>query len=259
MGKRIIPILIVVAVLAAGGYWAWTTYGPSAQAAAATLGGSGTIEADQIAITPQASGRVIAAPAQEGIAVKKGEVLYRLDPTLSKLAVDQAHAGVTAAKANYKHVKHKSSSTKAAKASAKAQYDQAKVAEKMARVQLGYATIRSPIDGIISNLAVLEGENAVPGSTLAIISDISHLTVTIYVPETQIGQVKIGQDGTLKTDSTSKSYDAKVTYVSPQAEFTPSSVETKDQRIKLVYQVQLTITDADASLKPGMPADVVLR
>jgi HlyD family secretion protein len=259
MGKRIIPILIVVAVLAAGGYWAWTTYGPNAQAAAAALGGSGTIEADQIAVTPQTSGRVITAPAQEGTPVNKGEVLYRVDPTLLKLAVDQAHSGVTAAKANYKHVKKHHGSTKADKATAKAQWQQAQVAEKMAKVQLTYATIKSPITGVISNLAVLEGENAVPGSTLAIISDVSHLTVTIYVPETQIGEVKIGQDGTLRTDSTSKSYDAKVTYVSPQAEFTPSSVETKDQRVKLVYQVQLTITNADNSLKPGMPADVVLK
>ena len=258
MGKRIIPILLVVAVLAAGGWWAWTTYGPSAAAAAAALGGSGTVEADQLAITPQTSGRVTSAPAQEGVAVKKGDVLYRLDPALLKLAVSQAHAGVTAAKANYKHVKKKSSSNKADKAAAKAQYDQAKVAEKMAKVQLSYADITSPIDGVVSNIAVHAGENAVPGSTLAMVSDISHLTVTIYVPENRIGNVKIGQQGTLSTDST-KQYATQVTYVSPQAEFTPASIETKDQRVKLVYQVKLSITDADDALKPGMPADVVLK
>ena len=258
MGKRIIPILIVVALLAGAGYWAWTTYGPSAKAAAASLGGSGTVEADQLAITPQTSGRIISAPAQEGAAVKKGDVLYRIDPVLLKFAVTQAHAGVTAAKANYKHEKKRSKSTKASRAAAKAQYEQAKVAEKMAKVQLGYAMIKSPIDGVISNLAVHDGENAAPGSTLAIVSDIGHLTVTIYVPENRIGDVQIGQQGTLSTDST-KQYAVQVTYVSPQAEFTPSSIETKDQRVKLVYQVKLAITDADSALKPGMPADVVLK
>ena len=258
MGKRIIPIIIVVAVLAAAGYWAWTNYGPSAQAAAAALGGSGTIEADQLAITPQASGRVVSAPPQEGAQVKKGDVLYLLDPALMKLAVSQAHAGVTAARANYKHVKNKNSSTKADKATAKASLDQAIVAEKMAVVQLGFARIAAPIDGVISNLAVRAGENANPGSTLAILSDVSNLSVTIYVPENRIGDVKIGQTGTLTTDST-KEYAAKVTYVSPQAEFTPASIETKDQRVKLVYQVKLAITDADTALKPGMPADVVLK
>jgi HlyD family secretion protein len=257
--KRIIPIVIVIAVLAAGGWWAWTTYGPSAQAAAAALGGSGTIEADQIAVTPQTSGRVVVAPAQEGAAVTKGSVLYRLDPSLLRLQVSQAQAGVNAARANYLHVRKDSGSTKADKASAKAQYQQALDARRMAQVQLGFATIKSPIDGVLSNLAVRAGENAVPGNTLAIVSDISRLYVTIYVPENRIGDVKIGQMGVLTTDSTPRPYAARVTYVSPQAEFTPASIETKDQRVKLVFQVKLDITDADASLKPGMPADVVLK
>ena len=90
-------------------------------------------------------------------------------------------------------------------------------------------------------------------------SQVQSLTVTIYVPETQIGQVKMGQPGTITTDSTTKTYNGKVTFIASQAEFTPASVETKDQRTKLVYQVKLNITDADANLKPGMPADVVLK
>jgi HlyD family secretion protein len=249
----------LVIVVAAGAWWGWTTYGPNGTAASAnTLGGSGTIEADQIAVTPQVSGRVVSAPAQEGVMVKQGDVLYKLDDSLLKLAVDQAKAGVTAAMANYKHVKKDSGSNKADRAAAKAQYDQAKAALKMAQAQLGYATIKSPIDGMISNLAVHTGENATPGSTLAIVSEVANLSVTIYVPENRIGQVKIGQAGSLKTDST-KEYAGQVTYVSPQAEFTPASIETKDQRVKLVYQVKLRVTDADSALKPGMPADVVLK
>lgn len=258
MAKRIVPIILVIAVLAGAGWWAWTTYGPGAKAAAAALGGSGTIEADQIAITPQVSGRVVSAPSQEGVAVKKGDVLYKLDDSVLKLSVEQAQAGVDAARENYKHVKKDSGSTKAEKASAKAQYDQAVVAVSMAKVQVGYATIKSPIDGILSNLAVRAGENAAPGSTLAIVSDTGNLYVTIYVPENRIGDVKIGQVGTVSTDSTEQ-YEAKVTYVSSQAEFTPASIETKDQRVKLVYQVKLAVTNADAALKPGMPADVVLK
>ena len=260
MRKRIVPVVLVIAVLAAGGWWAWTTYGPTARAEAAALGGSGTIEADQIAVTPQISGRVISAPAQEGASVTKGSVLYRLDPSLLALSAAQAHAGVNAAKENYKHLTRSGSgSNKAERAAGKAQYQQALDAERMAKVQLGYATIASPIDGIVSNLAVHEGENAAPGNTLAIVSDISHLYVTIYVPENRMNDVKIGQSGTLTTDSSTRAYSAQVTYISPQAEFTPASIETKDQRVKLVYQVKLDITDANSALKPGMPADVVLR
>jgi HlyD family secretion protein len=257
--KRILPIVLVVAVIAAGGWWAWTTYGPNGSAATAPLGGSGTIEADQISVTPQVSGRVILAPRQEGAEVKLGEALYKLDPTLLRLQVTQAKSGVSAARANYVHVKNDSASNKAEKAAAKSQWEQAKVAEAMARVQLGYTTISSPITGVLTNLAVRAGENAVPGNTMAIVSDVSNLYVTIYVPENRIGQVKVGQLGKLTTDSTSRPYASQVTYISPQAEFTPASVETKDQRVKLVYQVKLRIINPDDALKPGMPADVVLQ
>jgi HlyD family secretion protein len=256
--KRIIPILIVVAVLAGGGYFWWSNYGAGAPNASA-LGGSGTIEAQQIAITPQASGRIIVAPTQEGVAVKTGDVLYKLDPSTLQLQVASAKAGVRAAESNYNHVKNDSGSTRADKDAAKAQWEQAKVAQKLAETQLGYATIKAPADGILSNIAQNVGENAVPGTTLAMLSQVQTLTVTIYVPETQIGKVKIGQTGTLKTDSTPNSYDTKVTYISSQAEFTPASIETKDQRVKLVYQVKLDVINPDAQLKPGMPADVVLQ
>lgn len=257
--KRIAQVLVAIIVLAVAGYFAWSYFGTGGGAATA-LGGSGTIETVQIAITPQVSGRIVAAPAEEGVTVKKGEVLYRLDSTLTDLQVSQAKAGVNAARANYDQVRDKSSSKKSDKAAAKAQLDQAKAALKMAQVQTGYATIAAPIGGVLTNLAARAGENAAPGSTLAIVSDPTSLTVTIYVAESQIGLVKVGQSGTLTTDSTSgKTYDAQVAFVGSQAEFTPASIETKDQRVKLVYQVKLRIMGVDAALKPGMPADVVLR
>jgi HlyD family secretion protein len=255
--KRIIPVLAVIAVLAVAGYFAWNWYSGTTSSSTA-LGGSGTIETDQIAITPQTTGRILTAPAEEGVPVKKGDVLYKLDPALLNLAISQAQAGVRAATANLANVKDTSGHTDADIASAKAQIDQANVAVKMAKLQAGYATVTSPIDGVVSSIAARAGENAVPGSTLAVISNPASLTVTIFVPESQIGQVKIGQSGTLTTDSVTKTYHGEVVFVATQAEFTPASIETKDQRVKLVYQVKLRITDSDASLKPGMPADVVL-
>jgi membrane fusion protein YbhG len=256
--KHILPRLAVIAVLGLAVYFGWSWYSGSATTADG-LGGSGTVETDQIAITPQTTGRIIAAPADEGVPVKKGDVLYRLDPALAQLQVDQAVAGVDAAEANLRNVKDKSGHTKADVRAAQAQLDQAKVALEMAKVQVGYATITSPIDGVVSSIAARSGENAVPGSTLAVVSDPASLTVTIFVPESRIGQVEVGQPGTLTTDSVTKSYRCEVVFIATQAEFTPASIETKDQRVKLVYQVKLRVTDADTSLKAGMPVDVVLR
>jgi len=259
MGKRIIPILLVIAVAAGIGYYWWTTYGGGSAAANSALGGSGTIEAQQIAITPQGSGRIISAPSEEGVAVKAGDVLYQLDPSVIKLTIASLNTVIHAASSNYTHVKDDSKSSWADKQAAKAQLQQAQLALKMAQLSLSYGTIHAPAAGILTNIAQQVGENAQPGTTMAMLSQVQSLTVTIYVAENQIGNVKMGQSGTLTTDSTTKSYNAKVTYISSQAEFTPASIETKDQRVKLVYQVKLEITNPDAQLKPGMPADVVLK
>ena len=258
MRKRIIPIVLVI-VVAVAGYFVWQRYFSPTATADNTLGGSGTIEAEQVAITPQTTGRIVQAPAEEGVPVKRGDVLYKLDPSIAQLQLEQAQAGVRAASANYTHVKKDSGSTSADKAAAKAQLDQANVAVRMAEVQVGYATVQSPIDGTLSNVIANAGENAVPGNNLAIVSNPASLTVTIYVAENRIGEVKVGQKGTLTTDSTTKSYNTEVVFVGSQAEFTPASIETKDQRVKLVYQVKCRITDPDAALKAGMPADVVLK
>jgi HlyD family secretion protein len=257
MRKRIVPIILIVA-LAVAGYFVWR-YTQKTAAANAGLGGSGTVETEQIAITPQTSGRIIEAPPEEGIPVKKGDVLYRLDPASLLLQVKSAQAGVNAAEANYSHVKKDSGSSWADKQTAKAQLDQANVALNMARLQAGYADIHSPLDGTIASIAAHVGENASPGNTLVMVSNPASLTVTIYIAETDIGRVKIGQKGTVATDSTSgKTYSATVVFIGSQAEFTPSSIETKDQRTKLVFPVKLRVTDPDRALKPGMPADVVL-
>jgi HlyD family secretion protein len=254
--KRIIPIVLVLAV---AGVAAWYfLLGGNASTASATLGGSGQIETDQVVVSPQSSGRIIEAPTEDGVPVKKGDVLYRLDPAMAALQVQQAEAGVAAAQAAYQQALD-DDKTKAEIAAAKAQLDQAKVAVKMAQVQLGYTTITSPIDGVLTNVVLKTGENALPGSTLAVVSNPASLTVTVYVPENQIGQVTVGQTGTLTTDSVTKTYNATVVFIGSQAEYTPASIETKDQRTKLVYKVRLRITDADSALKPGMPADVVLK
>lgn len=255
--KRIASILIVIVVLAVAGYYGWTYYSGQTKTSNA-LGGSGTIETEQVAISPQASGRILEAPAEEGVPVKRGDVLYRLDSTTAQLQIQQAQAGANAAQAALDQaIRDKKKASE--KAAAQAQLDQATVAIQLAQVQLGYTSIASPLDGVLSSIAAKVGENAAPGNTLAIVSNPASLTVTIYVPELRIGEVKLGQDGTLTTDSTTKTYNAKVVFIGSQAEFTPASIETKDQRVKLVYQVKLRITNGDTALKPGMPADVVLK
>lgn len=256
--KRPIVAVVVLIVLAAAGYLGWRYLYGGTDAGDSALGGSGTIESQQLAIVAQAVGRITSAPA-EGAAVKAGDVLFRLDAQLLGLQVKQAEAGVAAAKAGYDNAVDDNGSGSPEAAVAKAQLDQANVALSMAKVQAGYATIAAPIDGTVTNVAANAGENTAPGSTLALMSDPASLTVTIYIAEDRIGEVRLGQKGALTTDSTDREYAVEVVHVASQAEFTPASIETKDQRVKLVYRVRLRIDDPDAALKAGMPADVTLR
>ncbi len=259
MNKKPVIAVVVVAALATAGYFGWRAYSGGSGAGEDALGGSGTIESDRIAVTSQVAGRIVSALADEGAPVKKGDTLFKLDTAVLALQVKQAEAGVAAAKASHDNAVDENGSSSPEAAAAKAQLDQANVALSMAKVQLGYATVTSPVDGAVTAIAARAGENAVPGSTLAVVSDPASLTVTIYVAEGRIGEVKVGQEGVLTTDSTDKEYAAEVVFVASQAEFTPASIETKDQRVKLVYQVKLRITGADGALKAGMPADVALR
>ena len=81
-----------------------------------------------------------------------------------------------------------------------------------------------------------------------------------YVPETQLGRVHLGQDADVVSDTFSgKSYPGTVTFISPEAEFTPKNVQTREERVKLVYRIKVTLDNPRQELKPGMPVDVVLR
>jgi HlyD family secretion protein len=255
MRKRIAAIAVVLVLVAAGVAW----YLLSANGAASdALAGSGTIEAPEVTVAPLVAGTIVDAPAQEGARVKKGDVLFRIDDSVLKLQVAQAQAGVNAARAARDQARrdHKS---RADKAAAQAQLDQANAALKMAKLQLSYCTVTSPVDGVLLTKALDVGENASPGKTLATIGRLDALTVTVFVAESDIGRVRVGQKAKLATDSSTATFDCSVTSVASEAEFTPTQIETKDQRVKLVYAVKLSVADTTGTLKPGMPADVAFE
>ncbi len=122
-------------------------------------------------------------------------------------------------------------------------------------------TIRSEFDGIVSVRHREPGEIVPAGSPVLTIINRDDRWIRIYIPETKIGTVRIGQKASITSDSyPNKSYQGEVVYISTQAEFTPKTVQTTEERVKLVYAVKVRITgDAAYDLKPGMPADVRLE
>jgi len=143
---------------------------------------------------------------------------------------------------------------------ASAQINSINASLNQASIQLAYTQLKSPMDGIITNRNIEPGETVNSGREVITISDLSRVDLKIFVDETEIGKVKPGQKVDVKVDTfPGKTYAGSVSFISPEGEFTPKIIQTKKERVKLVYLVKVSIDNPNFELKSGMPADAWLR
>ncbi|MBF0529028.1 MAG: efflux RND transporter periplasmic adaptor subunit [Deltaproteobacteria bacterium] len=140
-----------------------------------------------------------------------------------------------------------------------AQSDQAKAVLAQAEDDLVNSRLFAPFDGFVTVKSVEEKEYVQAGTPIVTIAQLDQVWVKTYIPETDLGRVKLGQPAQVISDSYAKTYEGVVTFISPQAEFTPKNVQTKEERIKLVYRIKVTLANPHQELKPGMPVDVRLK
>ena len=142
-------------------------------------------------------------------------------------------------------------------AQAKANYEKNSASVDAIKKSIRDCFVVSPINGFVVKKFIELGETVSMMSSLEKVSDLSKIEVRIYVSETELGRVKLGQKAELKIDSIKdKSFVGKVTFISPEAEFTPKNIQTKDERTKLVFAVKVEIPNPNYELKVGLPADV---
>jgi len=137
---------------------------------------------------------------------------------------------------------------------------QAEAGVRSVDAMLNNMTIHSAFDGIVTVRHRESGEIVPAGSPVLTIMNRDDRWVRIYIPETRVGTVQLGQAVRIFSDShPDKSYQGEIVYIASEAEFTPKTVQTTEERVKLVYAVKVRITgDPTYDLKPGMPADVSL-
>jgi HlyD family secretion protein len=146
-------------------------------------------------------------------------------------------------------------STVAAEA-AELQVEQAEASLDVINVQLDRLTMISPGSGVVASRHAEVGEIAQPGLPLLSIIELDEVTLTAYVPERKIGLVKLGQEAQISVDSyPDESFPGTITYISPNALFTPKNIQLKDEREKMVFAVKISLANPEQKLKPGMPAD----
>ena len=237
---------------------------------------SGNIETVQVNVSAKAGGQIERILVDEGSAVAPGDTLAVIDHATLALQLRQAQAGVELARAQLDNdrkdsrrsetllstgsatVKQRDDAEARYKVS-RARYDQAAATADLIRKQISDCFVTSPVRGSVTTKAFEAGETAVPGAPLVTVSRLERVDLMIYVTEPELARVRLGQAARVTIDADNgKAYTGTVVYISPLAEFTPKNVQTKEDRVKQVFGVKISIDNSSRELKPGMPADAEL-
>jgi multidrug resistance efflux pump len=170
---------------------------------------------------------------------------------------EQAKAGVSEAQARLDELE--AGPTEEDVALAEAQVGQAEAGVALIDARLDQLTLRAPMDGVVSTRSAQVGETATAGRPLLTIANLDEVTLVLYIPENRIGQVDIGQEVEVEVDSfPDRTFIGYVDSIAGEAEFTPRNVQTKEERVNLVFAVDVTLPNPNHALKAGMPADATL-
>ncbi len=127
------------------------------------------------------------------------------------------------------------------------------------RKRIDDATVVAPAGGIVTQTLVEQGEIVAPAMPLFVVTDIDRAWANLFVPEPAVPRLTIGQAAVVFTDAGGAGLPGTVTFVSPQAEFTPRNVQTAEERSMLVYRIKVAVDNREGVLKPGMPVDASLE
>ena len=171
--------------------------------------------------------------------------------------LDDARTRYTVAQQTWEKLKHGSRPEEIVLA--RARRDQAKAQAASLHKKLKDCIILAPMNGIVTKRFVEIGELVGNGESLVRLDDLSNMDITIYVSETELPKVVLGQKAFVQVDAFhDRTFEGKVVFISPVAEFTPKNIQTNDERTKLVFGVKIEIANPDGTLKAGVPADVTL-
>jgi HlyD family secretion protein len=189
--------------------------------------------------------------------------LYRKDEIPGQVR-DQAQTAVERAQANVDrlqqiHNKLEEGTRKEQIAVEQATLRQAQQTLGLSRIRLGYTELTAPLAGVILVREGELGEVVSPGAPVVTLADLDNVWVRVYLPETDLGRVRLGQEVSVGTDTfPGKRYRGHVSFISSEAEFTPKTVQTEKERVTLVYRIKVDVENPNHELKPGMPADVYI-
>jgi len=239
---------------------------------------SGRIEGRLTTLSARSAGRVAEIKVDEGRNVSRGEVLVQLNDPALRERIKSLTARVHRIEASFAQAEREQARNQKLMADGfitqqmmersrlevevqSAALREARAALAEQQRYLDEMTVRAPTTGTVLVRTIERGEWVQPGTPLFTLVDLNQLYLKIYVPEPDIGKIVHGQVARVHVDAFPKRFfPARVSKIASEAEFTPKNVETREERVKLVFAVELALDEnPDGVLKPGMPADAVVR
>ncbi|MDD5282132.1 MAG: efflux RND transporter periplasmic adaptor subunit [Candidatus Omnitrophica bacterium] len=270
--KAVVFIIIILIACGIGAAYFWRIHNHNR----GQIKVSGNIEGDDVRLSFRVQGQIIELLTDEGKVVKEGEPVARLNTDELVKIRDNAEGSLKAAehqyaldKLDYERAENlfkagaipmqKRDAAKTQADADKANIEALSASFELAKTRLGFAELVSPLNGFVLVKSSLSGEVVQIGAPVFTVVDLNNIWVTAYINETDLGRVKLGQEAYVITDTyPGKRYKGWVSFVSSEAEFTPKTIQTTEERVKLVYRIKVRVDNSSLELKPGMPADAYI-
>jgi HlyD family secretion protein len=205
---------------------------------------------DQYRTRWETSGALLKQAQQALALVKEGPRKEQID--WARAQVERARAAVKLSEAQAIDLQRREEEIQ----TREAEIERAKAQLGMSRTQVEDTVARAPVDGVVMVKPIDNGEVVAAGTPVVTIGNLAKPWLRGYIKEADLGRVKIGDKVRVTTDSyPGKEYWGRVTFVSPEAEFTPKQIQTTEERVKLVYRIKVELDNPDYELKSNMPVD----
>ncbi|MGQ0571532.1 MAG: HlyD family secretion protein [Armatimonadota bacterium] len=195
------------------------------------------------------------AALNAALANRRTVPIRRHDADASRAQVEQAQAALRSAQSAAGLVIQRAREVDAARAAV----EQAGAALRLAGTVRGHAVVRAPIAGVVVSRSIEVGDLVTVGTPMLTVADLTRVYLRIFVAETDLGLVKLGQPVEVRIDAFPRRvFQGSVQQISSRAEFTPGNVQTREERANLVFAVRVALPNPEGILKPGLPADAII-
>lgn len=203
---------------------------------------AGTVEVTQVDIPARISSVISQLPVAEGEKVIKGQLLVRLACEDIKIAFDLARSTYERSKKLYN-----------GGSISQENFDLVRNKKEEAELRKNWCEVSSPLNGTVLVKYFEPGEMVGPGTKLLSVADLSEIYAYFYLPHDEVSKLKLQEKiQALVPEMDNKEFEGIVSYINPEAEFTPKNVQTREERTRLVYAVKVYFSNPDGILKPGM-------